>query len=380
MDFSWTKEQRDFRYRVRNFLEKTLPSDWEAKSKYDTSSGYVSEYSRTFCPLLAQQGLLIPHWPKAYGGEDLDPYYHWILGEELFAVGDPRSYQYMNVNWVGPAILQYGTEAQKAEHLGRIVAGTHIWCQGFSEPSAGSDLAALSTTAQRTDTGYVIDGVKIWTSGASLADYCLMLARTGPDRYEGISVFLVSMKTPGISARPIPNFMGEFSLHETVFNQVEVPFEALLGEENAGWQIVRQIMHNERIGQPRYSLSIRGLDRAVAMLKDKNRFGSQAVRADAGRAYAALQSARSLSLQVIDARAKRLPPSAITSIARYALVSADRYVADFLSGYLHDELMERTDPLLSATYRRTGSTGLAAGAAEIQLNLISRDFLQMPKS
>ncbi len=379
MDFSWTAEQRRFRHRVRDSIQRLLPSDWEEKSKYDTSSRYVSEFSRTFCPLLAQEGLLIPHWPKAYGGEDLDPYYHWILGEELFAVGDPRSYQYMNVNWVGPAILQYGTEEQKAEHIGRIVAGTHIWCQGFSEPSAGSDLAALSTSARRTDSGYVIDGVKIWTSGASLADYCLMLARTGQDRYEGISVFLVPMKAPGVSARPIPNFMGEFSLHETVFDNVEVPLSALLGEENGGWQIVRQIMHNERIGQPRYSLAIRGLDRAVALLKARDRFNGQTVRADAARAYAALQAARSLSLQVIDARAKRMPPSAITSIARYSLVSADRAVADFLSSYLHDELMERTDPLVSATYRRTGSTGLAAGAAEIQLNLISRDFLQMPK-
>lgn len=380
MDFKWSEDQRRFRQRVRDILKDALPDDWDVRSKYDTSSTYISEFSRKFCPMLAREGLLIPHWPREFGGQDLDPYYHWILGEELFAVGDPRSYQYMNVNWVGPAILQYGTAEQKDEHIGRIAAGTHIWCQGFSEPSAGSDLAALSTQARRTDRGYVIDGVKIWTSGASLADFCLMLARTGPERHEGISVFLVSMKTPGISARPIPNFMGEFSLHETVFDRVEVPFSALLGEERQGWQIVRQIMHNERIGQPRYSLAMRGLDRAVAVLKAKGRFGSQTARVDAARAHAALQAARSLSLQVIDARAKRQPPSAITSIARYALVNADRCVADFLSAYLHDELMDQQDPLINATYRRTGSTGLAAGAAEIQLNLISRDFLQTPKS
>jgi alkylation response protein AidB-like acyl-CoA dehydrogenase len=380
MDFDWSSDQNRFRQRVRELLHKALPSDWEAKSRYDTSSRYVSEFSRTFCPLLAREGLLIPHWPREYGGEDLDPYYHWILGEELFAYGDPRSYQYMNVNWVGPAILKFGTEEQKEEHIGRIAAGTHIWCQGFSEPSAGSDLAALSTKAERTDTGYVIEGIKIWTSGASLADFCLMLARTAPDRYHGISVFLVPMNIPGVTARPIPNFMGEFSLHETVFDHVEVPHSALLGPENEGWQIVRQIMHNERIGQPRYSLAMRGLDRAVALLKAKGRFSGQSVRADAARARAALVASRSLALQVIDARAKRLPPTAFTSVARYALVNADRYVADFLSAYLHDELAAGTDHLVSATYRRTGSTGLAAGAAEIQLNLIGRDFLDMPKA
>ena len=379
MDFQWSADQRKFRQRVRSFLSATLPADWEEKSKFDTSSGYVSDYSRIFCPLLAREGLLIPHWPKQFGGEDLDPYYHWILGEELFAVGDPRSYQYMNVNWVGPAILQYGTPEQKEEHIGRIAAGTHIWCQGFSEPSAGSDLAALSTKATRTDKGYLIDGMKIWTSGASLADYCLMLARTSPERYDGISVFLVPMKTPGIAARPIPNFMGEFSLHETVFDKVEVPHSALLGEEGQGWKIVRQIMHNERIGQPRYSFSMRGLDRAVQILKSKDRFNSQSVRADAARARAALEAARALSLQVIDARAKKLPPSGITSIARYTLVQADKQVADFLGAYLNEELMDRSDLLLNAVYRRTGSTGLAAGAAEIQLNLISRDFLRMAK-
>ncbi len=380
MDFKWSGEQRQFRQRIRDLLSATLPPDWEEQSKYDTSSRYVSEFSRKFCPILAREGLLIPHWPREFGGQDFDPYYHWILGEELFAVGDPRSYQYMNVNWVGPAILRYGTAEQKAEHIGRIAAGTHIWCQGFSEPSAGSDLAALSTKARHTDTGFVIDGVKVWTSGASLADFCLMLARTDSDRYNGISVFLVPMKTPGVTAKPIPNFMGEFSLHETTFDQVEVPSSALLGEENQGWQIVRQIMHNERIGQPRYSLAMRGLDRAVATLKRKGQFDKQGVRAEAARAYAALQAARNLALEVIDARAKQLPPSAITSVARYALVNADRYVADFLSAYLHEELLNREDPLINATYRRTGSTGLAAGAAEIQLNLISRDLLQLPKS
>jgi alkylation response protein AidB-like acyl-CoA dehydrogenase len=285
----------------------------------------------------------------------------------------------MNVNWVGPAILRYGTEEQKREHIGRIAAGTHIWCQGFSEPSAGSDLASLTTRAERTADGYVIDGMKIWTSGASLADYCFMLARTGGTRHEGISVFLVPMDTPGVRAKPIPNLMGEFSLHETVFDRVAVPESARLGDEGQGWSIVRQVMFNERIGQPRYTLAMRAMDRAVARLKKKGRFGGQSVRADAGRAHAALTAAQSLALKVIDGRVKGHPADAFTSVARYALVAADRQVADFLGAYLTDDLMAYADPLISAAYRRTGSTGIAAGAAEIQLNLISRDYLHLPK-
>jgi alkylation response protein AidB-like acyl-CoA dehydrogenase len=381
MDWNWNEEHQAFRRKIRDVLAEHLPADWEAKSRLDTSSEYVSRFSREFCPILAREGLLIPHWPVEFGGGSLDAFHHWILGEEMFAVGEPRSYQYMNVNWVGPAILRYGTEAQTREHIGRIAAGTHIWCQGFSEPSAGSDLASLTTRAERAQGGYVIDGIKIWTSGASLADYCFMLARTGTggDRHAGISVFLVPMNLPGIAARPIPNLMGEYSLHETVFDRVEVPENARLGEEGQGWDIVRQVMHNERIGQPRYTLSMRALDRAVARLKQKGRFTLQSVRADAGRAYAALIAAQSLALKVIDGRVKGHPADATTSVARYALVSADRQVADFLGAYLQDDLLAGSDPLISAAYRRTGSTGIAAGAAEIQLNLVARDLLHLPK-
>jgi alkylation response protein AidB-like acyl-CoA dehydrogenase len=382
MDWDWNDSHKAFRRKIRDVLAAHLPVDWEAKSRLDTSSAFVSDFSRQFCPILAREGLLIPHWPTDFGGGGMDAFHHWILGEEMFAVGDPRSYQYMNVNWVGPAILRYGTEAQKREHIGRIAAGTHIWCQGFSEPSAGSDLASLTTRAERTSAGYVIDGMKIWTSGASRADYCFMLARTGNggDRHDGISVFLVPMTLPGIVARPIPNLMGEYSLHETVFDRVEVPESARLGEENQGWSIVRQVMHNERIGQPRYTLSLRALDRAVALLKRTGRFGLQSIQAEAGRAHAALMAAQSLALKVIDGRVKAHPADATTSVARYALVSADRLVADFLGAHLRDELMARSDPLISAAYRRTGSTGIAAGAAEIQLNLIARDLLNLPKS
>jgi alkylation response protein AidB-like acyl-CoA dehydrogenase len=138
-------------------------------------------------------------------------------------------------------------------------------------------------------------------------------------------------------------------------------------------------MHNERIGQPRYTLSMRALDRAVARLKQKGRFELHGVRADAGRAHAALTAAQSLALKVIDGRVKRHPADAMTSVARYALVSADRQVADFLGAYLQDDLLTGYDPLISAAYRRTGSTGIAAGAAEIQLNLVARDLLHLPK-
>jgi alkylation response protein AidB-like acyl-CoA dehydrogenase len=377
MDFSWTDEQTAFRERLQGIIARALPADWGEKSRYDTSSAYMSEFSRTFCPMLASEGLLIPHWPVELGGGGMDPFHHWILGEEMFYVGDPRSYQYMNVNWVGPAIIQYGTDAQRREHIGRIASGTTIWCQGFSEPSAGSDLAALSTRAERRGDGYVLNGSKIWTSGASLADYCFLLARTGGPGTHGISVFLLPTKMPGIEIRVVPSFMGQYSFHEVFLTDVQVPAEMRLGEENKGWTIVRSVLHNERIGQPRYMLSMRVLEHAMGLLVARGE-DTELARARAAQAQAGLEAARYLALGVIDRRAKKLPVDTSTNIARYALVTADRLVADFLCDFLHDDVTADIDPLISVGFRRTGSTGLAAGSAEIQLNLISKHHLQLP--
>src|SRR3984885_11868280 len=140
MDWNWSEEHRAFRRKIRDVLAEHLPADWEARSRLDTSSEYISRFSRTFCPILAREGLLIPHWPKEVGGGGMDAFHHWILGEEMFAAGEPRAYQYMSVNWVGPAILAYGNPEQVKTLVGGITAGTAFWCQGFSEPSAGSDL------------------------------------------------------------------------------------------------------------------------------------------------------------------------------------------------------------------------------------------------
>jgi alkylation response protein AidB-like acyl-CoA dehydrogenase len=377
MDFNWTPEQAAFRQRVREVIATALPSDWAEKSRYDTSSAYVSEFSRSFCPRLAREGLLIPHWPVELGGGGLDAFHHWILGEEMFAVGEPRSYQYMNVNWVGPAIIRFGAEHQRQRYISEIASGQVIWCQGFSEPEAGSDLAALKTRAERRGDAYVLNGSKIWTSGASLADYCFLLARTGEAGTRGISVFLMPTKAPGVEIRVIPSFMGQYSLHEVFLTDVVLPESARLGEENAGWEIVRAVMHNERIGAPRDSLSMRVLDHAMEVLDARGEATPHA-RARAAKAMAALHCARQLALQVIDGRVKGRPAGGLTNIARYALVAGDREVADFLATFLHDDLIANEDPLLSVGYRRTGSTGLAAGSAEIQLNLIAKHQLALP--
>jgi alkylation response protein AidB-like acyl-CoA dehydrogenase len=378
MDFGWSPDQLAYRERLRDFIAQTLPPDWAVKSNYDPGSPYVVEFAREFCPALAREGLLIPHWPCEYGGGGADPLHHWILGEEMFAVGEPRSYQYMNVNWIGPALLRYGTPEQKALHLPKIVGGTVFWCQGFSEPSAGSDLASLKTRAVRSGDSYVINGQKIWTSAASFASYCFLLARTGETKRE-ISVFLVPMDTPGIETREVMSMTGRRSLHEVFLTNVAVPAATMLGEEHKGWEIVRSVLHNERIGAPRYIMAHRALDAAACVLKAEGRFDDREIKGRLGQARAAVDASRLLCMRIIDGRVKKRDAGAQTNVARYSLTLADRAVGDFIGEFMHQTLLDGREQTILTQFRRAASTGLGAGAAEIQLDLVAQNFLELPR-
>lgn len=381
LEFEWTVEHQQFRARLRKVLDEQLPPDWPTESGgFDNGSDGTVAFSRKFCPILAEEGLLIPHWPEEQGGQGLDAFHHWILGEEMWSSGEPRSYQYMSVNWVGPAIIKFGSPEQQIYHLPRICSGTISYCQGFSEPEAGSDLASLRTRAERIDTGYVINGQKIWTSAASFADYCVLLARTGGERATGISVFLVPMNLPGITVRIIPGLQGKRALHEVFFDNVNVSLTDRLGPENGGWGVVRQILANERIGVPRYALTWRGLNRALERLRLDGRIEDPQVKARAAECEAALRAARLLALSVIDQRVKGSPMDARTSIARLAAANAERLVSEFLADCCGDLIFPEVDQVIAAAYKRSASFSIAAGAAEVQLDLVARNLMDMPRA
>ena len=200
MDFDWTPEQLEFRATVRRFLAEHLPANWEAIA-HGPASEVQSEFADKFCRKLAEAGLLVPHWPARWGGRDADAWTAFILAEEMWMAGEPRGGQYMNVNWIGVTMLKYGSEEQKRRYVPPMAEGRTLWCQGFSEPGAGSDLASLRTAAKKTANGYRIDGQKVWTSYAGLAETCFLLARTAPGK-SGISIFLVPMNTPGRNFTP----------------------------------------------------------------------------------------------------------------------------------------------------------------------------------
>ena len=382
MEFGWSPEQNAYRARIRDVLARELPADWEQIAVHGPGSDAQTEYSRHFCEVLADEGLLIPHWPAAYGGEDSPAWDQWIMAEEIWAAGEPRGPQYMNVNWVGPVLMKYGDEAQKAKHLPPIKAGNAIWCQGFSEPSAGSDLAALRTQAVPADGGYRVTGAKVWTSYAGKATRCFLLARVPPRDggaagKAGIVILLTDMASAGIQVKQIAALIGEGDIHELFFDDVFVPEQDRLGAEGQAWEIINYALQNERVGIPRYEFSRRTLDRAVARLKADGRWADPIVQDRAGRALMLCEAARMLVYKVVDGKAKGTPPDAYGSLARWAVVRADNGVNDFMTEFLPDGLLG-ADPLQQAHHQRAIAAGIASGAAEIQLNLTARRYLELP--
>ena len=381
VEFDWNEQHRAYRAHVREFLARELPADWPEISRHGPGSREQTEFSLEFCPKLAKAGLLVPHWPAGLGGADRSPWEHCILGEEMWAAGEPRGAQYMNVNWIGPTLMRFGTEAQRRRYLPPIAAGKAIWCQGFSEPNAGSDLASLRTRAVRDGEDYVINGTKIWTSYAGLAETCFLLARAGSVEAgkSAIAIFLVPMDTPGIEVRAIPSLVGHGDIHEMFFTDVRIPASARLGEEGEAWSIIRYSLANERVGIPRYELSKKVLGEMVADLKGLGRFDDPQIHLRAGEAAAACEAARLLAYRVIDGRARARAPGPEASLARVAAVTADNAVMDFGLDFLPDLMSGDARPGYLAHHERAIVTGIAAGAAEIQLNLIAQRFLDLPK-
>ncbi len=377
MEFGWSDELVALRSRVDDFLARTLPDDWDSIALHGPGSDAQTDYSRKFCKLLAEEGLLIPHWPSEHGGEDAPAWQQYVMGEQFWAVGEPRGPQYMNVNWVGPVMMRYGNAEQLEKYLPPIKAGEAVWCQGFSEPSAGSDLASLRTQAVPVEGGYRVSGAKVWTSYAGHADRCFLLARTAPTGKAGIVILLVDMKSPGIQVKQIPAIIGEGDIHELFFDDVFVPAEDRLGAEGQAWEIINYALQNERVGIPRYAFSRRVLDRTVATMQEEGRFDDPVFQDRAGRALALTEAAKMLVYRVVDQRAHNAPPDAFGSLARWAVVNADNGVNNLLTEYRPEGLLG-ADAMQQAHHQRAIAAGIASGAAEIQLNIAARRYLDLP--
>lgn len=279
MDLHFSPEDLAFRDEVRQFLKENLPARlWD---RSDRGLHPIKEDIVAWQKILYQKGWIAPNWPAELGGTGWSLTQKYLYNREYFLSGAPQTIAF-GLNMVGPVIYTFGTEAQKAKYLDDILQSNTWWCQGYSEPGAGSDLASLRTKAERDGDHYVINGQKIWTSFAQYADMMFCLVRTNSDckPQEGISFILIDMNTPGIEVRPIIGLDGDHTLNEVFFDNVRVPAENLIGEENKGWTYAKFLLGHERNMIARVARSQYQLER-LKKIAGQSRAGAGTLMQDA---------------------------------------------------------------------------------------------------
>lgn len=383
LDFSMGPAADELRRTLRQMVADHLPENFLGAFTDDPADLDATQH---FSRVLAKEGLLTLAWPEQYGGSDGSVWEQTVVREEMWAHHEPRGAQYMGLNWVGPAIMQYGTDEQKALHLPAIAAGSVIWCQGFSEPGSGSDLASLRTRAVEVADGWEISGQKIWTSYASMAAWCVLAARTGgPDsKHRGITLFLVPMDRPGISTRPISAMIGPHHLNECFFDAVHVTEDDVLGEVGGGWGVMKHALAHERVGIARYARCERLLWLAREVLASewdeldsglRDRWTSALVRVRVAQLLAYRAVERQFVSDSVDLEASQ---------ARIASTTCDQLVADVLAELLAGRSLLGTSseaPLHGAFedhWRYAQAATVASGTIEIQREIVARELLGRP--
>jgi alkylation response protein AidB-like acyl-CoA dehydrogenase len=390
VDFDFDPDDERFRDELRAFLDSTLPDWWRGMFVDDPRA---IPFTREFCHQLAARGWLTAAWPPEHGGAGASFWTQTVLREEMWAAEEPRGPQYMNLNYIGPLLMRFGTPEQRSRFLAPMARGEVIWCQGFSEPDAGSDLASLRTRAVQRDAGehaegFVVDGTKIWTSYADTpAQWCLLLARTDPaaERHEGISVLLVDMASPGITVRPIDTMAGPHEFNEVSFQDVFVPRDCLLGEQNRGWEIITAGLTFERVGIARYARAARVLEHLVEHANTTGRSRDPVVRERLAELRSRCEAARLLAYRAVSVHARGEVPTVEASIARIHATQLEQAVAHAGLELLGPAgLLRSGDPWapldgeVQRHFVRNVPTTIAAGTLEIQKNIVARRGLGLP--
>ena len=371
MDYDFGAAADDLRGHIRDLIAEHVPADFLGEFTPDGSGRDVVD---RFVRVLADEGLLTMAWPVEYGGRGASTWEVTALREEMWGYNEPRGSHYMGLNWVGPAILRDGTAEQKARFLPAIADGTAAWCQGFSEPEAGSDLASLRTRAERTDSGWLVTGQKVWTSYVGLARFCVLAARTGSQesRRAGISLFLVPLDRPGIEVRPLRTFLGQHHLNEMFFDGFEVHDDELLGAVNGGWDVITSALAHERVGIARYA---RG-DRLLSLALDEPGLLeglAPGLRSRFVRALVHTRVARLMAYAAFDSFEGGVVDHAGASAARIASVSIDQEASDVLAEAVTDGALYS---LVEDYWRYSRASLVPAGSVDIQRFLVSRETLR----
>jgi alkylation response protein AidB-like acyl-CoA dehydrogenase len=397
MDFRFTSEQEEFRNEFVSWVNKNLPDDWDPTRyrKYETQEELKQAY-KNFQKKLFDAGYTAMHYPKEYGGQGK------TLMEEIIVVQvlsttciELRMPGVVTQGMAVPVIFTCGTEEQKKKYLPKIFDGTHIWCQGFSEPDAGSDVANVSTMAVKEGDRYVVNGQKVWTSFAHMSDYCLLLVRTDPDtaKHKGLSYLLVDMKAPGVDVRPMTQITGESEFNEVFFDDVEVPADMLVGRENMGWQIAITTLMFERVmGDVVIGAAYeKNYQRMMDMAKRTRRSGRPVIedpvfRQQLARSFIEIMVLKYHGLRSFSQQLKGGIPGPEGSIGKLLWSEPNQRLAETAIGLqgpngqvMRGSLWAIDDGLWQYAYLRSKGNTIEAGTSEIQRNIIGERVLGLPK-
>jgi alkylation response protein AidB-like acyl-CoA dehydrogenase len=397
MDLRYTPEDEAYRQEVRQWFEANLPSE-PIRTLDDRRAWHRKLY---------EAGFIGMGWPKEYGGWERRPMEQAIVGEEMARVNAPAGVGGLGISIVGPTIIHHGTEEQKKRFVKNILTGEEIWCQLYSEPNSGSDLASLQCRAEIDGDEFEINGQKIWNSGAHISDWGLLLARTdrNASKHQGISCILVDMKSPGVEVRPLKQISGSSEFSEVFFSGVRVPADNLIGELNTGWQIAQTTLGYERGGNTlsRVSRLQVQLSRLLEVAQNLRRDGTRAIddpviRQKLGHIVADIEVLRYASLRILSRLEKGQRPGPEASIAKLHYSELDKRVQEIILDILgpYGQQLENIPPELRLAtagtpggdddagswaypfvWSRAGT--IYAGSSEIQKNIIGERVLGLPK-
>jgi alkylation response protein AidB-like acyl-CoA dehydrogenase len=393
MDFNYTPEQETYRMEVRGWLEANQPPPLRPEEKERADENFLWERLKLWHKKLYDGGWAGLTWPKQFGGRGATFVEQVIFQQELGRLNLPMGCNVLGVIMTGPALMQWGTDEQKQRYLQKILSAEEIWCEGMSEPAAGSDLAALQTRAVLEGDNFVVNGQKVWTTHAHRSHYCQLFVRTDPDvpRHKGLSCLLVDMKSPGVIVRPLKQITGESEFNEIFFEDVRVPKANLLGPINQGWQVLVSTLMHERFG---IGETIGGTEQTLAQLVEIARGvmidGRSAAEDDEVRQQLAqfaieVAAKKYNGLRALTRRLKGQLPGPESSIGKLVSTELTQRMIKFSVRLLGEfALLERRSPFAPEGdwLRRilySESMTIAGGTSPVQKNMIGERILQLPK-
>ena len=388
MDLGLTDSETKFRDELRAWLKANLPTKMVKTA--DNATAYY-KYLADWQQKLYDGGWAGVSWPKEYGGRGASFIEQAIFQEEMALADAPERMGTIGQGLVGPTIIAAGTEEQKKRYLPKILSGEEIWCQGFSEPNAGSDVAGLETKAVLDGDHFVINGQKIWTSYAHIAQQCLLIVRTDPSaaKHKGITALLVDMKLPGISVRPLKMMSGDSGFNEMFFSDLRVPVSAVIGKVNDGWNVAITALANERanLGTGLYVVFKRNLDAVVDQARKIKRVGrpvieDPVIRQRLAQAYVDLEVFRLNTTRSLSMLNKTGAPGPEGSIQKLYWSELNQRMAQIAMEVLgpYAQLTDYDGGRWVYNYLRSRGNTIEAGTSEVQRNIIAQRVLGLPRS